>query len=473
MTIDRRQFLGGASALGLSALVPGCATPRRPRAVVLGAGLAGLSAARQLVAEFGEESVVVLEARSRPGGRVSTVEKAGLRLEEGGQVLASSYERFLGLAAELGVEVREARGERPRSLFFLGGSPYAEDQWASQAEGLLPEERQLPPAALLSRYVGQENPLATLEAWLTDHPELDRLSLADLLRQRGASSAALELMNLAPNCNDLETASALWALRDHHRRRGAPGAIVEVVGGNARLPQALAESLGSSVRYGREVEALRASAEGVRVVCADGEVFEAETIVCTLPFTVVRTLDLEAALSSSFEQAVDELPYTQITKVFLEVLEPFWEVDGAPPGMWTDSVLERIFPLQKTDGSGVGGLICWADGPSAVRLAEMEESEMETFVLGELARMRPATEGRVRYLHRSAWPRDPYALGAYHHFGVGQINAFAEALLEPQGPLFFAGEHTSVRMAGMEGALESADCAAAQVLERLRAADAA
>ena len=444
----------------------------------MGAGFSGLYAARQLEQANlgGTLEVQVVEARERVGGRVFSRRGFDSVLEEGGQLASTGYRRFVELAKELGIGMAgpPGSGERPRTLFFLGGSPWDTSPAggaAASTQQLAEVERQLPPAALLSYYLGQGNPLEGLDDWRGgDHFDLDAISVAQLAEQRGASAKALELMDLAPNCNSIQEASALWALRDHHRRTSIPGELVVLPEGNGALAEKMAEQLVDPVQHGFVLEAIEQHEQTVTVIARDGRRIEADYVIVTLPFAVLRTITMNRPASGAQLAALRELPQTQITKVFLRAREPFWIEDGQPPGMWTDTRLERVFPLQRPDDGAVWGLLCWADGPNASALANLSAEEQATNVLDIMHSVRPTSRGKLEVLHSANWPTDPFALGAYHHFRTGQITAFAQEMSRPLGRLFFAGEHTSVEMPGMEGALESGERAAREVLQRIQAA---
>jgi monoamine oxidase len=257
--MDRRQFLrlsGLAAASRLSASGAALAGQRATRAgddpvVVVGAGLAGLSAAT-LLNKAGRQ-VVVLEARSCPGGRVLTLREPfddGLYAEAG---------RFDSVSAQIGAEA----GERARSgssavraadgsslLTANGASVHAEDTLDAMAValGLRRDERGLTQRALLERYVGGLLGFADPEhgRLLRELADVRSSELAGRLRSRGASSGAVKLMTLGGDSSELSALSCCG---------GCAAAIfhpvLQIQGGMDRLPRALAASLGGVMRYSR------------------------------------------------------------------------------------------------------------------------------------------------------------------------------------------------------------------------------
>lgn len=137
------------------------------------------------------------------------------------------------------------------------------------------------------------------------------------------------------------------------------------------------------------------------------------------------------------------MPYTAVTQIHLTVRQPFWEQDGYPPMMWTDSLLSTLMPQRDAQGR-VQSLVCWANGSNAQQLDAMSSSALAQFVQSELRKIRPAMAGKVELSRIVSWGRDPYARGAYSHFGPGQIRRFREQMASPWKRIHFAGEHTAI-----------------------------
>ncbi|MBC6471541.1 MAG: FAD-dependent oxidoreductase [Hormoscilla sp. GM102CHS1] len=240
---------------------------------------------------------------------------------------------------------------------------------------------------------------------------------------------------------------------------------MHIKGGNSYLPQQMANALKSPVQRNKIVEAIRSGERGVEVYCTDGSQYQADYAVCTLPFSVLRQVQIDPPFSGEQAEAVRELPYTMVTQVHLKVRRPFWEEDGYPIRMWTDSVLELMFPQQ--DGNGqVQSLVCWANGDSAKKLDAMSSRELNQFVMAELKRLRPATEGNIEIARVVSWGGDRYARGAYAYFAPGQISQFRDKMAKPWQRIHFAGEHTAIASPGMESALESAERVVGEILAR-------
>ncbi|MEH2423204.1 MAG: NAD(P)/FAD-dependent oxidoreductase [Nostoc sp.] len=471
---NRREFLWSMSQSALALLVTGRASRQvmvasKPTTsvLVLGAGLSGLYTA--LLLEAKGLSVRVLEARDRVGGRVHTLDDIPGKPEAGAQSLSEKYRRLLALAERLQVPTEPRLGLDKESLLYIRGQAVLQKDWAiSAANQLAKSERSLLPPELLSHYLRKHNPLENAMAWIKPkYSDLD-IPLDKYLRAQGASNEALRLINFNPASlfNSINHTSALWALRNDQRAQTRSRQPMHIQNGNSRLPEKMAASLKSPVQLNKIVESIHSQATGVKVYCSDGSKFDADYTVVTLPFSVLRQVEITPPLPKIQAQAVQELPYTTVTQIRFQVGHPFWETDGYPPMMWTDSLLESVLPVRDEQGR-VESLVSWATGTNAKQLDGMSADALAKYVTSEMTRIRPGTEGKVEILSVVSWGRDRYALGAYSHFAPGQIQRFQDKMSKPWQRIFFAGEHTAIVSGGMESALESGERVSNEILTRI------
>ncbi len=434
--------------------------------IVVGAGLAGLHAAMLLEAE--EFNVFVLEGNNRIGGRVLTMDDVDGKPEAGGQQIGPLHARVRSTVTDLGLRMYKPDLGWTGFTVITGGQTVPGAEWKeSPYNRTVGAERQLLPFQLLKHYIDTTNPMQALDDWL--EPEFAHLDIpmSDYLRGVGASDEAMRQMAVA-NYTELENISALGELRRELFLTTAysNGTFDYLEGGMSRLPEVMAATLKGDVRLNQMVDAIVQSDGGVEVRCTNGNRFSAQAVICAVPFSTLRHVVFEPGLPPSKNQIIAELPYARVTNIFFDVLEPYWELDGLPPLMWTDSPIERVFTIPGMDGS-VASLWCLINGEADSRLDGLSDEDIMAFTLDWLVKLRPAAKGRVKPVKVYSWSRNPFAMGHIGYYAPGQIVAFKPEIAKPAGRIHFAGEHTAELHYGMEAAMESGERAAFDIIDQL------
>ncbi len=460
MQLTRRGFMAFSSLAAAAGCAPNIAPAQDADVLVLGAGLAGLHAARMLEADGFK--VLVLEADTRIGGRMWTLDGLPGRPEAGGQQVGQSYARIRSTAIDLGLNVvPPAPGGSRDKTMVLGGRAFNAADWANAPENPFPEafKRATPDTALFAAAV-PNNPLIDQYAWREVGSEFD-LSAEAFLAQAGFDERARALCNIALNANDLTTYSMLnlWRSLTLFAIDSSSGGSEEVEGGSQRLPEAMAASLGeNAVKLSTPVSGIRIAEDGVEVV-AGGRTYRAPFSICTLPFPVLRKLPLDLPDTvEPIRPIIADMPYTQIQQVHLELEQG--PNDDLPIMMWTDTPIERVFPVRNASGETVG-LTCWVNGIGT----RPSTSDADWMSLAEQTLLDArGIKAKARAVVR--WDKDQaLSGGAYMHWAPGQIQSWAERVTQPVGRLHLAGEHTSFLHTGMEGAMESGERAAYAIIE--------
>lgn len=471
--LTRRAVLAGLGMAGVAGALgtAGCSR-RTPDAdvIVIGAGLAGLQAA--LILQDTGLKVRVLEASGRVGGRVYTLDHLDGRPEAGGSEIGSGYARVLDMMTRVG-NLETAKWADSIQLDFAlaaKGRLMLPTGWASAPENdLTGAERDAGPwgpFGLPMVYLPHPSPLPEIDSWLDSaHAGLDR-PFDDYLRERGASDTAIGYIDELLQGPRAAQVSALWQLR---AARVAPymgtiDSLVRILGGMSRLTDGMAALLDHEVVRNAPVTAIETGADGVEVRTASGQRYRSRYVICTVPLPVLRSIAIEPALPSLQRQAVDTIPYTSGLSVFFHVDEPYWEEDGLPASTWTLGPVGRVF-RQQYDG---GGYYLWnfKSGPSTRKYAALDDREAMALALEEFNDVRPSTVGRIRPMAVMSWDRHPWTLGHMAYRAPGQIARFGNSLAAAHGRIHFAGEHTAVLTTGMEGAMESGERAALEVVQR-------
>jgi monoamine oxidase len=449
---------------------------------VLGAGLAGLAAASELV-DAGHD-VTVLEARMRPGGRILTWRDpfADDLYTEAGAAGIVPVEPDYALRYLKLFNIPLARPE-PLGLPILH---YFGGKRVQDAEGspvhwplhLTSEEQKLGLLGMRTRYIKPAvDELA--RAWLAGSMEAliakyDSMSFEDFLTNAGASPDAMRLLGIAdwdligegPNSQ-----SALDVLCQTTSYSTFTSTRYSIEGGNDLLPKAMAARLGERVRYGASAVRIERDSGVVRVVftrSGAAHTISSDYLVCSLPFSVLRRLEISPPFSHGKQRAIRDMPYASISRVFLQCSRKFWIDEGLSGYTFTDLPTSFFW-----DGTirqrGIRGIFqAFMMGPHARHIEHLDEAGRVNFVVQQAEKVYPQIRKYCEGGISKCWDSDPCSLGAFAYFRPGQMTAMLPHLAQPEGRVHFAGEHTSCLLLrnSVQGALESG-LRAAQEINRL------
>lgn len=523
--LTRRALLVGSAGVAAGAVVSqdafGAESPavaRRPgagpkRVVVLGAGLAGLCAAHEIIKARPGVEVVVLEARPRVGGRVWTVTADqssgepfddGQYAELGAQRIPDSHRRVLRYVKDFGLSGRLRAFGGPATKYVIGTEQFLDgDPWP-QSLALSDFERSVSLNASAYEYeykyaVGRK-------------PPRGNNGIGDVAVPRNGTSpfpedAVGELISLwesqtLQHFHESHGASADW-LRIYQATNGTDAARVGAVpwlvqvaldwkwqqtlyldGGLSQLPEAFVgriQNAGVSIRINHAVSAIRRLPTNQVEVAyqhgAETQTVVADEVICTIPLPVLaETVDLsEAGLYAEQLEAIENTPMVPASRIVLQQQSRFvWQSEGVE-GLflaYTDRAIERLMHSTNTQ-TGVSGIVqAYLQAENAVAAPEVETLEWanqeiadNVFPLADDPSLGWNGKGWAQH-----WHLDPWSRGAWSSPGPDQFTSswwWWRSTPERDGPVHFAGEHTSLYAGWMEGALESGQRAARDVLDRL------
>lgn len=466
-TLSRRRALQGIGAAAIVSSLPDLARAQNKADVlIIGAGMAGLHAA--MILEEQGLSVIVIEGRSRIGGRVFTIDEVDGKPEAGASQIGPLHARVRSAIDQLGLKMYRPNPPWERLSMAIGDTLIRADQWKdSPLNKLQGDERKFLPWQLERHYMSKNDPLTSLESWLTPEMAKYDIPLLAYLQTVGASDEAIRMIALGNYAEDLREISALGQLRYLHFLRTAykEGTFDYLTGGMMRLPEAMAAALKNSPRMGKTVVEIAQGAGGVSVRCSDGTNFSGKYALVTAPFSTLRDISLDPVAPPEQAAMIAQMPHVQMTQVFLEVTGNYWEEDGLAPGLWTDGDIERVFPLAGANKE-IGVLWVTINGAGDRALVNLDEYETASLVMNRITTLRPAMKGKVRPAKVVSWSKDKFARGHLAYYAPGQIRNYKHLMAKPHGRMHFAGEHTAELAYGMEAAMESGERAALEILER-------
>jgi monoamine oxidase len=470
--MHRREFLRH-TAVGLPALWLAPAQSRGKRVIVAGAGLSGLAAAMML-REAGYD-VTILEARTRPGGRVFTLREPfsdGLYADAGAARIQDSHEYTMRYVKRFNLTLDPffpADGNRvmcvgrQRLLFPTRVPP-------DLAKIDLPfsaQERELGYIGGLTKYlfsVAKDIGDPTAPGWPAHDVSSFEVEFYEFCRRQGASPAFVKLMAFG---HDLTGMSALQFLRDFVVN-SATRMWFKIRGGNDRLPYALAAALADRIHYGAPIVRMQQDDSSVRVTYLRAQspvTIGGDYLVCTLPPPVMRDVEISPALPPAKRAALSEVGGLAMARVYLQTRRRFWLERGENGWGGTDDPMD-IWDYTRDQPGPRGILGGYMSGAIVRKIAPMDTAARGQFVLKGMERAHPGTTEHFEGTASKVWSEDPWARGAGAEFRAGQLSRHYQALRAPVGRIYFAGEHTSPWNNWMNGALESGERTAKALIDR-------
>lgn len=474
----RRKALGfGAGVAGMAAVSAGAAKAAPASAakvdvVVVGAGFAGLTAARELRAAG--HSVAVLEADDRVGGRTKPGKIAGEVVDLGGQWVGPSQTRLLALAKEYGVATYQ-QFTTGRNIADLAGH-------RAEYEGEVPA---LDPAAMaeFGEVVGKLEALAaslpvprpwqspaaaaldeqTIETWIQANAATAAVRSALRMIVRAVLSA--EASQVSMLCFAAYAAAAGGFSPLISTRGGAQDSLFE--GGVWQLAAKMSADLGPAVTLGAPVTAIAQDAAGVTVQTPRGA-WRARYVVVTAPPPLAARIVYDPPMPAARDGLTQRLPMGCVIKAHIAYARPFWREQGLTGLVLSDATEFGPWFDHSPPLGSAGALVGFFDGGPAQRWADRPAEERRAQVLKDIARyLGEAALHPTDYLEE-VWTRAPLHRGGYvASAGPGVLTAFGPALLDPVGRIHWAGTETAEAWVGyIDGAIRSGERVAKEVSAR-------
>jgi monoamine oxidase len=492
--LTRRRFLGAGAAAGLGAAAAAAPADaarhrrrhrsRRPKVdvVVVGAGVAGLTAARD-VAKAGK-SVTVLEARNRVGGRVVSKDLgAGKHSERGATFVGPTQDHVLAVMKDLGIGTYDTydngdnvyvNGDQ-RSTYSDQGitgtaplDPLIFGDLATVVAQLDQMSTQVPVDAPWESASAGNWDAQTLESWINQNsvsPQFRKLVPAATRPIFGADPRELSLLYvlfyIASSGN--ETNPGTFE-RNFNTRQGAQQ--WRCVGGSQRIPQKLAAQLRRRIVLSSPVRRIQQVAGGVRVI-SDRAALSAKHVIVALPPALAGRIDYTPDLPPERDQFMQRVGQGALVKVAAVYDKPFWREKGLTgTAVSTEGLVNATFDDSPEDGTP-GVVFGFVGGDAARSFNRMAPAERRQAVINDFARYFGPEASSPRDYFESNWTKETWSRGCpVAVYPPGALLAYGHVLREPVGRIHWAGTETSNYWNGyLDGAVRSGERAAREVLE--------
>jgi monoamine oxidase len=437
------------------------------RVIIVGAGMAGLAAGYELL-RAGHDPVI-LEAQNRVGGRVYTLREPfapGLYAEAGAMRIPRAHELTMAYVGKFGINTSDFTMGNRNAYYYLNGCKWRiketdldpdclgfevaehesgktiDEMWA---DALRPFAKQL-----------EENGEG---CWPEIVAEYDKYSTREFLETLGWSEGAIERFGLLANQEALMNSSFLELLREEVGNYYTD--MVELEGGMDTLPRAFLPALKDHIRFGAKMVAIDQSPDDVTIHYRTHAGRFSETgdyAILTVPFPMLRHVEMLKPFTRAKQRAIRQLHYDASAKILFQCKRRFWEEDEGifGGGTMTDLPIRTVYYPDHGRDTGRGVLLAsytWSE--DAQRWGSLSAEERITQALENLACIHPQIREEFEVGASKMWHDDEFAGGAFALFDPGQQTLLHEHIVAAEGRIHFAGEHTSLCHAWIQGAIES------------------
>lgn len=445
--------------------------------VVIGAGLAGLSAARDLLKQ--NLDVVLLEARDRVGGRThSLVESGGTLVEHGGQWVGPTQDRVLALIDELGLETFTQFSDGENLQFSHGqflryhgaiptGDPVQAADLVDAMVELTTKAMELDPAAPWHHPDAAFLDSMTVETWISGQAYCD--GAKDWIR-----TLCRALFPAEPG--EISLLHALFYFR-------SGGGVEKMIGtinsaqetrislGAQEISNRLAQQLGARLRLSSPVTRIEHNENGATVHYEHGSIV-AKRVIVAIPLVLAGRIRYAPPMSGVRDQLTQRSFMGSVLKVHVVYERPFWRESGLSGHVTSDTGMVQITFDQSHPDRSEGVIVGFMDSHLGRVATQMTYEQRREVVISDLVKLLGAEAANPTAYYEKAWIDEEYSRGAYVGMMTpGTWSTLGPLLREPVGVIHWAGTETAVIWNGyMDGAIRSGEDAAIAVLSSLQLA---
>jgi monoamine oxidase len=456
-SISRRKFIQNSALASSSLLLPQTliSQNRQPRIAIIGAGIGGLSAGYHL--QKAGVNFTLYEASRRAGGRILSVKNTlaeGVTVEYGAEFIDSDHDDMLNYIKEFDLEkidTMQASEEKfNRNLYYFDGKRHTDKDLVEALKPIAP------------KILNDARQMATVDYQTPDRFGYDKLSIdeyfnrisvkgwvADLLKSAYTGEYGLDtgeqsslnflylipseaLNQIRPKAKSLPKTFELFGISDERYK---------TLGGNQQIPNRIAEKIQKNIKYDHQLEAIIENTNGTfRLKFKGKPEITADIVLMAIPFTVLRTLDLKKVKLPDFKRkSIMEMGYGTNSKLMMGFQKRLWREQNWLGFMYSKDIHTGWDSSQlQNQNQGEASFSVFHGGKIG---KEMKVSEYDKF-LNEINAVYPnlkaIANGKKAVMN---WTQNPYSLGSYTCYKVGQFGEIGMAEGVPHGNMFFVGEH--------------------------------
>jgi monoamine oxidase len=483
-TLLRHAGVGAVGLTALGRLTPAARAAAQPKIVVVGAGLAGLSAAYRL--KRAGYAAQVYEASDRIGGRCWTLRGAfadGQLAEHGGELIDQGHSQIRNLAQELGLKLDNllrAETNGTELLAYVDGAPYT---YAEITDDIKQAWQKIHKDVSAASYP------TLFDSYTQRGFELDHLSIVDWIEESipgGMASRLGQLLDVAYNIeygaesSEQSSLNLLYLLgysgQGQLRIFGPSNEKYHVQGGNDQITTRLAAALAGQITTGAELVAIRRTTSGGYTLTfqlgSATTTVAADKLVLALPFSILRlSVDLSrAGFSARKLLAIREQGMGTNSKLHVQFRERHWNELGSNGETFADTGYQNTWEVTRGQPGRAGILVNYTGGKIGDSFSPTTPAQQ--YAAAFLAQIEPVLPGLSQHWNGLAtmdsWPDYEWTRGSYSYWKVGQYTSFAGIEGRREGNAHFCGEHTSIDFQGyLNGAVETGERAAAEIVADL------
>jgi monoamine oxidase len=474
MTVLKNSSFDALSVIK-NGLQPQAPTPKK--IIIVGAGMAGLAAGYEL--QKAGHDPLILEAQQRVGGRVCTLREPfthGLYAEAGAMRIPKVHELTHAYIDKFGLKTSHFTMGNQDAYYYVGGCKFRVKDAEADPDCLgfpvADHEKGKTAMQLWSEAIAPFAKRLEEEGdgcWDDIVTHYDHYSTREFLEANNWSEGVIESFGLLADQEALMNASFLELLREEVGNYYTN--MVEIEGGMDNLPMGFLPELQQRIRFGAKMVALDQSEDSVTVHYQTKAGRFQETgdyCILTVPFPVLRHVETFKPFSRAKQRAIRQLHYDASAKILFQCRRRFWEEEDGifGGGTTTDLPIRVVYYPDHGRETGRGVILAsytWSE--DAQRWGSLSPEDRISQALEDLACIHPQVTQEFEVGTSKMWHDDEFAGGAFALFDPGQQTLLYDHIIAPEGRIHFAGEHTSLCHAWIQGAIESGLRAAREVHE--------